>query len=257
MPTTFFGWVALLVREYGPRFLQGSAISLVLAVVGTAAGCLIGFLVGLVQTIPSTPQDGPVKRVALRAGKFLLGIYVGFFRGTPMIAQAMVFYYGIVQLTGFKISALLAGLIVVSINTGAYMAETVRGGIQSIDPGQVEGAKAIGMTHGRTMLRIILPQAFRNIIPQIGNNLVGNIKDTSVLSVISVNELFFIGRSASGAYFRYFETFFIICVIYLILTYSATWLLNFLEKKMAGPASYKLATEYLDDKPGGPAALHE
>lgn len=247
LPTTFFGWIWFLLQEYGSRFAEGTAASLGLSVLGTAAGCLIGLLVGVIQTIPSTPHSLAGRRGALWAIKALTNAYVGFFRGTPMMVQAVLMYYGFVQLTGQRISPLLAGLIVVSINTGAYMAETVRGGILSVDPGQTEGAKAIGMSHLRTMTKIVLPQAFRNIIPQIGNNLVGNIKDTSVLSVIAVNELFYMGRSASGTYFKYFEVFFIICIIYLVLNYLFTWLLKLLEKKIDGPSSYELASEFMDN----------
>lgn len=129
-----------------------------------------------------------------------------------------------VQCDKFEIdmSAMFAGFLVVSVNTGAYMAETVRGGISSIDIGQTEAAKAIGMNHYQTMKHVILPQALRNIMPQIGNNLIINIKDTSVLNVISVTELYFVSKSAAGVYYKYFEVFFITCVIYFIMTFSVS-----------------------------------
>ena len=132
-------------------------------------------------------------------------------------------------------------ILVVSINTGAYMAESVRGGILSIDPGQTEGAHAIGMTHVQTMTYVILPQALRNIMPQIGNNLIINIKDTCVLSCISVVELFFASRGVAGAYYWYFETYTIVMVIYFILTFVCSRLLRLLEKRMDGPANFDLA----------------
>ena len=135
-----------------------------------------------------------------------------------------------------------SAFFVVSINTGAYMAETVRGGINSIDPGQTEGAKAIGMTHFQTMLSVILPQAFRNIIPQIGNNFIINIKDTAVLSVISVTDLFFVHKSVAGALYTYFASATIVMVIYLIMTVTASQLLRWLENKLEGDASFDLAT---------------
>ena len=115
-----------------------------------------------------------------------------------MIVQAMVVYYGAMSLFDIDMSAMFAGFLVVSINTGAYMAETVRGGIESIDEGQREAAVAIGMDHFQTMRYVVLPQALRNIMPQIGNNLIINIKDTSVLNVISVTELYFASKSAAG-----------------------------------------------------------
>ncbi|MGB4440246.1 MAG: ABC transporter permease subunit, partial [Sedimentibacter sp.] len=106
---------------------------------------------------------------------------------------------------------------------------------------------AIGMTHFRTMYSIVLPQAFRNIIPQIGNNLITNIKDTSVLSAIAVPELFLVGKSASTTYFRYFEVYFIICIIYLIMTLTVSKLLKLLENKLDGPSSYELAADLAED----------
>jgi len=120
------------------------------------------------------------------------------------------------------------------------MAEIIRGGIDSIDRGQTEAAQAIGMNHVKTMIYVILPQAIRNILPATGNELVVNIKDTSVLNVISVTELFFMSKSAAGTYLRYFEVFFVTSVIYLILTLTVTRLLRLLEKKLDGPDSYTI-----------------
>lgn len=122
------------------------------------------------------------------------------------------------------------------------MAETVRGGILSIDPGQTEGAKAIGMNHIQTMVNVIMPQALRNIMPQIGNNLIINIKDSSVLSMIGVVELFYATKGVAGAYYTYFEAFTITMVIYFILTFTCSRILRHWEKKMDGSDSYDLAT---------------
>ena len=122
------------------------------------------------------------------------------------------------------------------------MAETVRGGILSIDPGQTEGAKAIGMTHFQTMLYVIFPQTLRNIIPQIGNNLIINIKDSSVLSVIGVIELYYAAKQTAGAYYWWFGAMTVAMVLYLIMTFVFSRLLRFWESKLDGPASFDLAT---------------
>lgn len=169
------------------------------------------------------------KRVLLKILHIFLRCYVELFRGTPMIVQAVFIYYGLLQVFGIKMGMWQAGFFIVSINTGAYMAETVRGGIVSIDPGQTEGAKAIGMNHWQTMLHVILPQALRNIIPQIGNNFIINIKDTSVLSVISITDLFFVHKSVVGALYTYFESATIVMVIYLTMTLFASYLLRLWE----------------------------
>ena len=172
-----------------------------------------------------------------------------------MIVQAMVIYYGALQYLGLDMPRLVAAIFIVSINTGAYMAEIIRGGIISIDKGQTEAAHSIGLTHWQTMVSVVLPQAIRNIMPSIGNEFVVNIKDSSVLNVISVTELFFQAKSATGAYFRYFETYFIIALIYLTLTFSVTRILRLIEKKMDGPENYVIHGSQSDSHAA--IAVHE
>lgn len=236
---SFFTTIGDILQKYGMSYLRGAGITLMLALVGTIIGCLIGFAVGVVRTIPISKSDPPVKRVLLKIVNFILGAYVEIFRGTPMIVQAVFIYYGL-RMAGIQMSYLFAGFFVVSINTGAYMAETVRGGILSIDPGQTEGAQAIGMTHFQTMLNVIFPQTLRNIIPQIGNNFIINIKDTSVLSIISVSDLFFVHKSVVGSLYTYFESATVVMVIYLTMTLIASKLLRLWESKLEGDANYDL-----------------
>lgn len=238
---TYMQRVVFIFEKYGNSMVRGAGNSLLIAAIGTLGGCLIGFLCGLVQTIPSKRTDSLWKRILLIIVKFILNVYVEIFRGTPMMVQAMFIFYGIKLLFSINMNALAAGLIVVTINTGAYMAESVRGGILSVDPGQVEGAQSIGMNHFKTMLYVVLPQALRNIMPQIGNNFIINIKDSCVLSVISVVELFFASKSAAGVYYRYFEVYTITMVMYLIMTVSLSRLLRWVETRMDGPDSYALA----------------
>lgn len=239
LPDDFWGRVVYLLQQYGPSFLRGAGTTMLIAVISTAVGCLIGFGVGIVQTTP-TDKAHSVKYFLMKVVRFLLDAYVEIFRGTPMMVQAMFIYYGLAQLFNIHLGTMEAALFIVSINTGAYMAETVRGGILSIDPGQTEGAKAIGMTHVQTMNAVILPQALRNIMPQIGNNLIINIKDTCVLSVIGTVELFFATKSVAGAMYTYFEAFTITMAIYFVLTFSCSRLLRLCESKMDGPDSYEL-----------------
>ena len=240
MPTDFFGRVMVVFQRYGMSMLQGAGVSLRIALVGTIVGCIIGFAVGIVQTIPVEAKDNPIKKGVLWVIKLIMNAYVEFFRGTPMMAQAMFIYYGMLPLLGLNLSMWQAAYLILSINTGAYMAESVRGGIISVDPGQMEGAKAIGMTHVQAMLKVILPQAFRNIIPQIGNNFIINIKDTSVLSVISIVDLFFVHKSAAGALYTYFESATIVMCIYLTMTLVSSRLLALWERKLDGDDNYEL-----------------
>lgn len=242
LPSDFFGRIVFILQEYGPSFLRGAGKTMAIAIAGTFIGCVIGFAVGIIQTIPVSKNDNPFKQLLLKLVKLILNIYVEVFRGTPMMVQAMFIFYGSSALFQINMSIVFAAYFIVSINTGAYMAETVRGGILSIDPGQTEGAKAIGMTHFQTMVNVIMPQALRNIMPQIGNNLIINIKDTCVLSVIGVVELFYTTKGVAGAYYTYFEAFTITMIIYFILTFTCSRILRYWEKKMDGPDSYDLAT---------------
>ena len=242
MPKDFLGRIVYILQNNGASYLTGARNTMVIAVVSTLIGCIIGFAVGIIQTIPVRKNDNIIKRIVLRIVRFILSAYVEIFRGTPMMAQAMFIYFGSAAVFGINMSMWFAAFFIVSINTGAYMAETVRGGILSIDPGQTEGAKAIGMTHVQTMLYVILPQALRNVMPQIGNNLIINIKDTCVLSTIGIVELFYATRSIAGALYTYFESFSIAMVIYFVLTFACSRLLRYWEDKMDGSDSYDLAT---------------
>lgn len=221
MPETFFGWVVYLLQQYGSVLLKGAVVTLLLAVVGTFIGCIIGLIVGVIQTIPLEDNDSKVKRTLVRCLQRLLDAYVEVFRGTPMIVQAMVVYYGAMKPVCIDMSPLFAGFLVVSINTVHTWAETVRGGIESVDPGDKRKQQLLSVwTIYRLCSCVILPQALRNVMPQLGNNLIINIKDTSVLNVISVTELYFASKSAAGVYYKYFEIFFITCVIYFIMTFT-------------------------------------
>ena len=236
--------IAKLWKEYAGLYLNGVWNTISLAVLCTAVGCVIGLMCGVLNTIPYTKNDNIFKRILLRTIRILNQVYVEVFRGTPMILQAVVIYYGLPYFTNYAVrfsSVWLCAFVVVSVNTGAYMAESVRGGIISIDPGQTEGAKAIGMTHWQTMVQVILPQALRNILPQIGNNLIINIKDTSVMSIIGFTEFFAIHKSVAGTTYQYFPSAAIEMVGYLTMTLIASFLLRMWEKKMDGPGSYKLA----------------
>ena len=183
--------IGAIYAKYGAVYLTGIVNTLILSIVATLIGCIIGFICGILQTIPVAPGDSWLKRCLLMLLRGLIRVYVEVFRGTPMILQAVFIYYGLPYFFGVSFKDIwTVSILVVSINTGAYMAESVRGGIMSIDPGQFEGARAIGMNHFQTMLYIVLPQTLRNIMPQIGNNYIINVKDTSVMFIIGFQDFF-------------------------------------------------------------------
>ena len=238
--------IVKLWSKYGGSYLTGMRNTLVLALIATAIGCVIGFVCGILNTIPCTDRDPLPKRVLLRLIRIIVRVYVEVFRGTPMVLQAVFVYYGLPYFTDNAVkftNIWVAAMLVVSINTGAYMAESVRGGIISIDPGQTEGAKAIGMTHVQTMLHVILPQALRNIMPQIGNNFIINVKDTSVMFIIGFPDFFAAHRAAVGASYLYFPSATVEMAGYLCMTLIASFLLRWVEKKMDGSSNYELVQE--------------
>ena len=238
--------IVKLWAQCGGDYLSGIQNTIILALVATAIGCVIGFVCGVLNTIPCAKNDPPVKRFFVKLIRVVVRVYVEVFRGTPMMLQAVFIYYGLPYFTGNAVqwpSVWAAAILVVSVNTGAYMAESVRGGIISIDPGQTEGAKAIGMTHVQTMLSVILPQAIRNIMPQIGNNFIINIKDSSVMFIISFTEFFAAHRGAVGATYLYFPSATIEMAGYLTMTLIASFLLRLVEKWMDGSSDYELVQD--------------
>ena len=235
--------VALLWGKYHGMYLDGVKNTLILALIATAIGCAIGLVCGVLNTIPYTKNDPLPKRFLLKLLRVVIRIYVEVFRGTPMVLQAVFIYYGLPYFSGNALrfdSVWAAAILVVSINTGAYMAESVRGGIISIDPGQTEGAKAIGMTHVQTMVSVIMPQALRNIMPQIGNNFIINVKDTSVMFIITFTEFFAAHRYIVGVNNKYFPSAVIEMIGYLTMTLAASFLLRLLERHLDGEDSYEL-----------------
>ena len=226
-----------IFRNYYPQLLQGVGTTMLIALTGTLAGLLIGLLTGVARTAPLSHSR--LVRLLQRLLNGLIAVYVEVFRGTPMMVQSMVIYWGYAFATGGSTLPLIpSGMLIVSINTGAYMAEIVRGGILSIDRGQFEGAQAIGMRHGQTMRRVILPQVIRNILPSVSNEFVINIKDTSVLNVIGVTELYYFAGIIKRQNFQTFQTYLVVCAIYFVLTFAVTRLLRLLEKRLEGKNSY-------------------
>ena len=176
-----------IVSQYYSYLLSGVGYTMLIALIGTAAGFLIGLLTGVIRTAPKSKNA--VLRALHKIVNAIIAVYIEVFRGTPMMVQAMVIYWGYAFLNdGATLPLIPAGLFIVSINTGAYMAEIVRGGIISVDRGQLEGAYSVGMTHAQAMVKVVIPQVLQNILPSISNEFVINIKDTSVLNVIGVTD---------------------------------------------------------------------
>lgn len=223
----------IAIQNY-PILIRGAISTLFISVTATIIGFIISLFIAMSR--------------GSKVSNAIANVYITFFRGTPMMVQAMILYFGVSYLipsfrwTNLTGGNLLAGVIIVSINTGAYLAETVRGGIQALDKGQFEAATSLGFSNWETMRHIILPQAIKNAIPALGNELIANVKDTSVLNIIGVSELFFVSSGISSANLLILETWVITSIIYLFLTTILAFLLRYIEMRLdktkTRPSSY-------------------
>lgn len=229
--------MADIFAKYHQMIFKGIGYTMLVSIIGTIIGLIIGLLIGVFRTMP-TPKN-KFLRVLKKAADWILSAYVEIFRGTPMMVQAMVIFWGFALINnGVTLNVVFAGLFIVSINTGAYMAEIVRGGIISVSKGQFEGAHAIGMTHAQTMFYVVIPQVLRNILPSVANEFVINIKDTSVLNVIGFTELYFVAYTINSINYQTFATYLLVAIIYFVLTFTITRILRLIEKKMDGKKNY-------------------
>lgn len=232
-----FQKMADIFAKYHQMIFKGIGYTMLVSIIGTIIGLVIGLLIGVFRTMP-TPKN-KFLRVLKKAADWILSAYVEIFRGTPMMVQAMVIFWGFALINnGVTLNVVFAGLFIVSINTGAYMAEIVRGGIISVSKGQFEGAHAIGMTHAQTMFYVVIPQVLRNILPSVANEFVINIKDTSVLNVIGFTELYFVAYTINSINYQTFATYLLVAIIYFVLTFTITRILRLIEKKMDGKKNY-------------------
>lgn len=225
-----------LIGRYVSLFIQGVGVTLLLAIIGTLGGFILSLiLVWLKTQIVDKKRDGFIRILFKRLTSSIATIYIVLFRGTPMIVQAMIFYYGVKLI--FDLSwwtPLSAGLIIVVLNTAAYIAEILRGSMNAIDKGQMEAARSLGFSRVKSLLYIVYPQAIKNALPAIGNEFIVNLKDTAVLSVIGVLDLFNATRQVVGATYDTVTPFVITAIIYLVLTGVTSLAVNFLENRQAG-----------------------
>lgn len=211
--------LSLMLRSF-PLLLQGALITIEITALSVGFGLIIGLFVGLGRL-----AKNPFAR-------FLSGIYVNFLRGTPLLVQIFIIYFLLPIALGQRVDPFVAAVTACSINSGAYIAEIFRGGIQSIDKGQMEAGRSLGMTWAMTMRSIILPQAFRRSVPALGNEFIAMLKDSSLVSVIGFEELTRRGQLIISTTYGTFEIWFSVAIIYLILTFSISRLVKYLERRL-------------------------
>ncbi len=218
------------IQEGTPLFLQGVKMTVLISVLAILIGMVIGFFVCLMRL----SKKGVIGAV-LRA---ISGVYVWIIRGTPMIVQSFIVYFGMPQvigkiIPGFKIDSYTAGLITLSLNAGAYLSEVFRGGIQAIPKGQTEAARSLGLSKAKTMVKVVLPQAIKVAIPSMVNQFIITIKDSSILSVIGLADLVNRAKVYVGKSYQFFATYIIIAVYYLVIISILMVISNYLEKRMS------------------------
>jgi ABC-type amino acid transport system permease subunit len=231
-----------LAIRYSNLILTGIQSTLLLSLLGTIIGLIIAIFMVIVRTQVIDIRDHEITQFSKKIGLALVKTYVTVIRGTPMIVQAMIFFYLMRQVffsLGFSINQVnqfwtpfVAGLFTVSVNTTAYLIEVLRGGIMGVDKGQIEAGRSLGFSSFKTYLLITFPQALRNSMPAIGNEFIVNIKDTAVLTLIQVVDLFAVTRTIAGNHYSHVEAFIIAAIIYLVLTYGTSKILMSLEKRL-------------------------
>lgn len=226
---SFLSDVWNLFTENISLYADGLQTTLILAICGTTFGTLLGFVIVGMRIQKIHYKDKLYIKFLKKCATCFAIIYIDIIRGTPMMVQAMLFFYGI---AANVMEPNTAGIIIISFNTAAYMAEILRSGINAIDPGQMEAARSLGLTNTQAFMYVVLPQTVKNTLPALANQLIVNIKDSSVLSVISVSELFYATKQAASAGYQYTEAYFISAIIYLILTITLTRILSFVMKKI-------------------------
>ncbi|MBM7662599.1 polar amino acid transport system permease protein [Bacillus mesophilus] len=209
-----------IVIEYLPFFLKGTMWTILLSLLGILIGTILGLLIGL----------GKMSSIAIIRLPFIW--YINLFRGTPFFVQILLIHFGLMPIFMSPVNPIATGVVALSLNAAAYIAEIFRAGIQSIDKGQMEAARSLGMTHIQAMRNVILPQAVKRMIPPLGNEFIVLLKESSLLAIIAAPELMYWGRAAQGQYYRVWEPYLTVALIYLILTLSLTYLLNYMERRL-------------------------
>ncbi|MDC3426255.1 amino acid ABC transporter permease [Aquibacillus sp. 3ASR75-11] len=208
------------IKGVSPYLIEGIQLTLLITIVGVLIGFVIGAFIGIGR---------------LSKNKLIYSfssIYVETIRGTPILVQIFFIYFGLSDLFGINFDKITASIIAIAINAGAYIAEIVRGGVQSIDKGQWEAGRSLGLTSSQTMRYIIWPQAFKRMIPPLGNQFIISLKDTSLFSAIAVNELLYQGKQFATTTFVYFEPYFMVGVFYLIITIPSMIVLRMVERRL-------------------------
>ncbi len=207
------------------KVLEGLKNTVIIAVLGLAIGIVIGTLIATVRVIPKY-------KVLPRVLNGFCSFYVGLFRGTPIVVQLLVFYYVLLPLIGGHMTGVQVSILIFGLNSGAYVSEIMRGGIQSVDPGQMEGGRSVGLSFGTTMLKIVIPQAVKNILPTLGNEFIALIKETSVVSFVGAADLYVAFNYIGSNSYEFMVPYLVMAIIYIILVLLISLGIKIMERSL-------------------------
>uniref|UniRef100_UPI0040275C39 amino acid ABC transporter permease n=1 Tax=Eubacterium sp. TaxID=142586 RepID=UPI0040275C39 len=205
--------------------LLGLKNTAIIAVLGLIIGIVIGTLIATIRVVPKT---NPVLKVLEKIG----GLYVNLFRGTPIVVQLLVFYYVLLPLMGIKLDSVSVAVAVFGMNSGAYVSEIMRAGILSVDPGQMEGGRSVGLSYGTTMTKIIIPQAVKNILPTLGNEFISLIKETSVVSFVGATDLYVAFNRIGSNSYEFMIPYLVMAIIYIVIVFVISMLIKLMERSL-------------------------
>ena len=206
--------------------LEGLKNTMIIAVAGLIIGIFIGTIIAAVRVFPKY-------KVVPRVLDKICSFYVALFRGTPIVVQLLVFYYVVLPIIGLnRVDSLIVAIIVFGMNSGAYISEIMRGGILSVDIGQMEGGRSVGLGYGTTMMKIVIPQAIKNILPTLGNEFIALVKETSVVSFVGATDLYKAFRSIGSRTYEYMVPYITMALIYIVVVMIITLLIKVMERRL-------------------------
>ncbi len=219
-------FLEILIERGGYKeVLTGLQNTVLIAVAGLLIGTLIGTLIATVRVLPKYSK-------VVKALDGFCSFYVGLFRGTPMVVQLLVFYYVMLPLMGIKMSSVVVAITVFGLNSGAYISEIMRAGILSVDPGQMEGARSVGLSYSAAMMKIVIPQAIKNILPTLGNEFIALIKETSVVSFVGAKDLYLAFQSIGSGTYEYMVPYLAMAIIYIVIVFLITFGIKVMERRL-------------------------
>ncbi len=219
-------FIEIFLQQNGyVKVVQGLQNTLLIAITGLIIGIVIGTLIATVRVLPK------YKRLP-RVLNAICSVYVGLFRGTPMVVQLLVFYYVLLPIIGVHITGVQVAMVVFGLNSGAYISEIMRSGIQSVDSGQLEAGRAVGLSFGVTMVKIVIPQAVKNILPTLGNEFISLIKETSVVSFVGAADLYVAFSYIGSNSYEFMVPYLVMAMIYIVLVLIISLLIKLLERSL-------------------------